>query len=302
MTAPGSGTTSWCLWEQTGDATSSLRALDARTGDEVWTRSLSSVPDLGDPANRSTADRTTCFAPEATPGRGIVVCLVIDSWQLTTSADDAEPDLVEAASVRLRAFAVATGEWVLDEPLAVDASVVALGSDVVVAASGSADGPASLVRLDPSTGTERWSVDIPRPADGAGWPIPFVQVFGDELGVGWLGTTALFTADGEAAGQLDTDNVWELRGHRITPVGEGVTQLRDVDSGRVLDLGDARPQWIGTDDGSVPECVVLPSEDRAPRPRLRDGGTVWRVDWPAGSTSHPSSSSTAGSRTTSTTR
>lgn len=272
------------LWEQTGDATSSLRALDARTGDELWTAPLSSVPDLGDPANRSTNDRTTCSAPDAAAGRGIVVCLVIDSWQLTPSADDAAPDLVEAASVRLRAFAVTTGETLLDEPLETDASVATVGSDVVVAQSTSADGPASLVRLDPSTGTERWSADVPRPDDGVGRPTPIVQRFGDELGVGWLGTTALFTPDGQAAGQLDTDSVWPFRGHRLTPVGEAVAQLRDLDTGRVLDLGGARPRWLGTDDGSVPDVLVLETEDRLVGRDLRTGQRAWQVDWPAART------------------
>lgn len=269
------------LWEQTGDATSSLRALDARTGDELWTAHLSSPPDLGDPANRSTNDRTTCSAPDAAPGDGIVVCLVIDSWELTASTDDTVPDLVEPASARLRTFAVATGETLLDEPLGTDASVAPVGGDVVVAQSTSADGPASLVRLDPSTGTERWSVDVPRPADGVGWPTPFVQRFGDELGVGWLGTTALFTPDGEAAGQLDTDHVWPFRGHRLTPVGEGVSQLRDVDTGRVLDLGDARPRWLATDDGSVPGVLVLETDERLTGRDLGTGQRAWQVDWPA---------------------
>ncbi|KQR17519.1 PQQ-binding-like beta-propeller repeat protein [Cellulomonas sp. Leaf334] len=269
------------LWEQTGDATSSLRALDALTGDEVWTRSLSSVPDLGDPASRSTYDRTTCSAPEAVSGQAVVVCLVVDSWQLTPSADDAEPDLVEAASVRLRVFDVATGETVRDRPLGIDSSFVVVGTDVVLAETRSADGPASLVRLDPSTGTERWSVDVPHPADGAGVATPIVQLFGDEIGVGWLGTTALFTADGDATGQLDTDSVWELRGHRIAPVGGGITQLRDVDTGRVLDLGGARPQWLATDDGSVPGVLVLESEDRLTGRDLATGQRAWQVDWPA---------------------
>jgi len=270
------------VWEQTGDATSSLRALDARTGDEVWTSPLSSVPDLGDPASRFTEDRTTCTAPEAAAGQGLVVCLVVDSWQLTASTDDAEPDRVEPASVRLRAFAVATGEPALDQPVPADASMVSVGTDVVVAATGSSDGPASLVRLDPSTGAERWSVDVPRPHDGAGRADPVVQLFGDEIGVGWLGTTAVFTADGDAAGQLDADDVRRVRGHRVAFDGEGMRQLRDVDTGRVLDLGDARPARLAADDGSVPGMLVLQSEYRLTGRELPAGHRAWRLDWPFG--------------------
>ena len=121
----------------------------------------------------------------------------------------------------LRAFDATTGETVLDRPLGTRASVAPVGADVVVAAAPeSGDGPATLVRLDPATGDERWSAEIPRPVDGAGWAHPTVQVFGDEIGVGWLGSTALYTGDGVAAGRLDSDTVLPVRGHRMAPVGQ----------------------------------------------------------------------------------
>ena len=264
------------LWEQTGDATSSLRAVDAGTGNELWTAPLSSVPDLGDPMHRSTYDPTTCAAPD----QGVVVCLMTDSWQLTPSADESQPALVEAATVRLRAFAATTGEVVLDRPVAPTTSFAPVGADVVVAQT-PPSGPAILVRFDPSTGTERWSVDVPRPTGAAGSAFATVQVSGDEIAVSWLGTTALFTVDGDAAGELDADNVWQVRGHRLTPGVGATAQLRDLDTGRVVDLGDARVPWIGTDDGSEPDLLLLASDDRLSARDLMTGQLAWRVDWPA---------------------
>ncbi|MDQ0372843.1 outer membrane protein assembly factor BamB family protein [Cellulomonas humilata] len=270
------------LWEQTGDSTNSLRAVDVGSGNELWTSPLSSVPDLGDPADRATNDVTTCSSPEAAPGQGVVVCLVTDSWQLTVSDDDTQADLVEAATVRLRTFDAATGETVLDRPLGSGASFTPIDSDVVVAERPrSGDGPARVVRLDPSTGTERWAVDIPHPVGGAGWEYPTVQLLGDEIGVGWLGTTTLFTGDGGPTGVLDTDIVWQARGHRVTAGGAATTQLRDLDTGRVIELGDAREPWIDTDDRSEPDLLILQSEDRLAARDLATGQLAWRVDWPA---------------------
>ena len=98
------------LWEQTGDRRARCVRVDAgpatRSGRDpsrasrTWETRPTVPPTTGPPAS----------SPEAAPGQGIVVCLVIDSWQLTASADDTEPDLVEAATVRLRTFAAATGE------------------------------------------------------------------------------------------------------------------------------------------------------------------------------------------------
>ncbi|WP_456787172.1 outer membrane protein assembly factor BamB family protein [Cellulomonas sp. P5_C5] len=270
------------VWEQTGDSTSSLRAVEMGTGNELWTAPLTSVPDLGDAMNRSTDDPTTCSAPAAAAGQGVVVCVVADSWQLTPSADDTQPDLVEPAAVRLQTFDATTGETLLDRPLGKRASFVGVGTDAVVAAAPeSGAGAARVVRLDPSTGSERWAVDLPRPVDGAGWEYPAVQRFGDEIGVGWLGTTALFTGDGAAAGVLDTDYVWQARGHRVTVGGGSTALLRDLDTGRVIDLGDAYPPWIDTDDGSEPDLLLLQSADRLSARDLATGHLAWRVDWPA---------------------
>ncbi|GEK21930.1 hypothetical protein CXY01_24500 [Cellulomonas xylanilytica] len=274
------------MWEQTGDATSSLRALDARTGDEAWTAPLSSVPDLGDPEDRITEDPTTCVAPASGDGGGVVVCLVADSWALTGAEDDTEPELVEAATVRLRGFDAATGETVLDLPVERHVSFAPVGTDLVlVSPPEPGDGPARLVRLDPATRSERWSVDVARPSAGAGAVYPSVRLLEDEIGVRWLGTTALFTADGEAAGELDSDNVWELRGNRVTLEGGGATggQLRDLDTGRVL-VVDGHPTWLATDDLTVPDVLVLESVDRLTGRHLSTGQRAWQVDWPTEST------------------
>ena len=173
--------------------------------------------------NRSTDDPTTCSAPAAAPGQGVVVCLVTDSWQLTPSADDAEPDLVEAASVRLRAFDATTGETVLDRPLG---SGRPSSPSAPTWSSRRAPGPAtvrrSLVRLDPSTGTR--TVERRPPAPGrrgrVGVPRPCSCSATRSASAG-SGPPTLFTGDGDAAGQLDTDNVWQPRGHRVTPGGAG---------------------------------------------------------------------------------
>ena len=270
------------LWQQPGDATSWLRGVDARTGDERWTAPLSSTPDLGDLGNRGLDDVTWCAAPT---GASVLACLVTDSWELVESDDAGVPDMVTSASVRLRVLDVTTGETVLDRPAASTASFATIGTDIVLVETPE-DGPASLVRLDPSTGATRWSADIPRPVDGAGSAHARVQVADDEISVGWLGTTALFTADGDAAGTLDADDVWHLRGHRVTPQGGAgaITQLRDLDTGRVLDLGGARPAWIATDDLSAPDLLLLQSDDHLTGRELATAQRVWRVDWPAEST------------------
>ena len=58
-------------------------------------------------------------------------------------------------------------------------------------------------------------------------------------------------------------------------------QLRDLDTGRVMDLGDARVPWIGTDDGSEPDLLLLASDDRLSARDLTTGQLAWRVEWPA---------------------
>lgn len=270
------------VWEQTGDFASSLRAIEVTTGDELWTAALSSVPDLGDLASRTTRDPTTCSAPVTAPGQGVVVCLMADSWQLAPSADGLQPDLVEAAAVRLRVFAAATGETLLEQSFGTDAALAAIGSDVVVVETPEA-GPASLVRFDPATGTQRWRVDVPRPTGDVGLPSASVGVHDDEIAVPWLGTTALFTADGDVAGALDVDNVWRVREHRLTPETSAAAgmQLRDLDTGRVMDLGNQQPLWIDSDDGSEPDLLILQSAGRLSARSLTTGQLAWRVDWPS---------------------
>lgn len=261
------------LWEQTGDSTNSLRAVDLRSGDDLWTTALSSAPDLGDATSRAIYDPTTCSAPD----QGVVVCLVTESWQLTASTDATQPDLVEAAILRLRAFAVGTGETLLDQEVATDASVAPIGPDVVVVETPQ-DGPAHLVRLDPATGTEQWEVDVPRPAGGIGSASASVQVVDDVIEVPWLGSTALLTGDGEVTGSLDGDSFRHLRGHRVMTTE---SQLRDLDTGRVLDLGEAQTPWLATDDRSEPGLLLLQSDDRLSARDLATGHRAWRVDWPS---------------------
>ena len=215
----------------------------------------------------------------AGPGQGVVVCVVPDAWQLTPSLDEAEPARVEPASVRLRVFDATTGETVLDEPLGKRASLAPSARTWSSRrAPESGTGPAHVRRLDPSTG-DGWSAEIPHPVDGAGMEYPNVQVLGDEIAVGWLGTTTLFTGTGERAGRLDTDDAWNLRGHRVASQGDGLTQLQDLDTGRVVLLGDARPAWIATDDGSASDLLMLTTADGLTGRSLTTGFRAWQVDW-----------------------
>lgn len=280
------------LWEQTGDASQSLRALDAGTGDELWTAALSSVPDLGDPGSRSTYDPTSCVAPPADPGPGVVVCVVPDSWQLGTPDDvQLEEDvvatttLVQPASVRLRAFAVATGETVLDRPVTDGSSLVAVGGDVVVAQTPeSGVGPATLQRLDPATGAQRWSVDFPRPRGDSGSPYASVRLFDDQIAVDWLEATTVLRGDGSVADEHDTDYLWRASGHTFAIEGDTSTQLRDVDSGQVIDLGRSYFAWVATDDGSMPDTLLVQADERVGALDLVTGEQRWRAAWPSTST------------------
>ena len=140
---------------------------------------------------------------------------------------------------------------------------------------GSADGPArAWCGSTRRRGRERWSVDVPRPADGAGWEYPI--------------RAAVRRRDRRRLAR-DHDPVHRRRragrasstpttcgssaGTASRPWATGITQLRDLDTGRVLDLGDARPPWIATDDGSVPDLLVLQSEDRLTGRDLRHRAT-----------------------------
>lgn len=280
------------LWEHTRDSWNSLRALDATSGDDRWATALSTAPDLGDPDNRVTDDPTSCAAPTTEPGRGVVVCLVPDWWQIGDPDDprrptdvDASTTLVQPAAVRLRAFEAATGQRVLDRPVADGASFVAVGSDVVVAETPeSGDGPATLVRLDPSTGAQRWSVDVPRPTGGSGSTYAVVRTFDDEIAVAWLGTTTLVTGDGTVADELDGEVVWRGNGHGLTLDGDLVTQVRDLDTGRVVDLGRSYLAWVGTDDGTVPDTLLVQADERLDALDLTTGMQRWRATSPPRST------------------
>ena len=270
----------------------SLRGLDADSGEELWIVALSSVPDLGDLNNRFTYDPTSCQASADAPGHGVVVCLVPGAWQVGTADDvhrtedlDDTTDLVRPGIVRLRAFEVTTGEMVLDRPVAVDSSFVPVGSDVVVAETPeSGDGPATLVRLDPSTGAQRWSVEVPRPTEGVGSMYPSVRMFDDTIAVSWLGTTTLFAGDGTAVDGSTVDDVWHRGGHSLMLDGDTSTQLRDLDTGRVVDLGHSYLAWVGTDDGTVPDTLLLQAEDRLHALDLTTGDQAWGAVWPETST------------------
>ena len=102
---------------------------------------------------------------------------------------------------------------------------------------------------------------------------------GDELWTSPLSSVPdlLYTVDGVVAGQLDSDSVWPRRGHRMAPMGrDGLTQLRDLDTGRVLDLAGAFPTWLTADDATVPG--VLPSlDDRLVGWDLDTGRRAWQV-------------------------
>ena len=157
-------------WDQRFDSTQRLRAVDVRTGDELWTTALTSRPDLGDQAALAGYDPTSCASPD---GASVVVCVVPGSWRLGTAqevvidGEPAEPEpALEAADLRLRAFDVRTGEAVLDRAVTDQASFVTVDGDVVLAQTPDGTGPSSLERLDPVTGDPRWSVSIPRPDDG----------------------------------------------------------------------------------------------------------------------------------------
>jgi outer membrane protein assembly factor BamB len=110
-----------------------------------------------------------------------------------------------------------------------------------------------------------------------------VQLLGDQIAVSWFGTTTLFTGDGVPAGVLDDANVWDLRGHRFAPevIAGTVSQLRDVDTGRVLDLGVGRVPWLATDDESVPDVLVLQTGERLTGRDVTTGHRVWRLSWSA---------------------
>ncbi|WP_456826201.1 outer membrane protein assembly factor BamB family protein [Cellulomonas sp. P5_E12] len=269
------------LWDQSENLRQSLRALDADTGDQLWRTSLTTAPNLGDPPYLSVDDPTTCSAP----GDTVVVCLVPEAWMLGTGGDG-NATLVVPTALRLRTFDAATGAVVRDEAVADHSSVVALGGDVVIAQTASlvAD-RSSLSRIDPTTGAERWSATILRDPGSVGTAFAAVRLFGARIAVGWLGTTHLFTADGTASVDYDTDHVWRQRGHSLTS-GVDSSVLLDLDTGWRFETQESFFPWIAPDDGSEPDLVVLQNDDGL---RALDvtSGTAW---------TSPTPTSTAGSR------
>lgn len=262
------------LWDQSADLRQSLRAVDADTGVELWRASLTTAPNLGDPPYLSVDDPTTCSAP----GDTVVVCLVPDAWMLGTGGDG-NATLVVPTALRLRTFDVATGAVVRDEQVADHTSVVALGGDVVIAQTASlvAD-RSSLSRLDPTTGAERWRATILRDPGSIGTAFAAVQLFGARIAVGWLGETHLFTADGTASVDYDTDQVRRQRGHNLAS-GADSSALLDLDTGRRLETAESSFPWITPDDGSEPDLLVLQNDDGL---RAIDvtSGTAWTGSTP----------------------
>ena len=221
--------------------------------------------------------------PRPTPGQGIVVCLVTDSWQLTVSDDDtrARPRrgrLGAAAGVRRRD----RRDGARPAPRAVGASFAAVGTDVVVAAyPGSGDGPAQRRAARPvdRDGTVERRPPAPRRRGRVGLPRPCSCSATRSASAG-SGPPTLFTVDGERpAGARHRQRLEASRAPHHARGRQATTQLRDLDTGRVMDLGDARPPWIDTDDGSEPDLLILQSEDRlaGARPRDRAAGVAGRL-------------------------
>ncbi|WP_315094287.1 PQQ-binding-like beta-propeller repeat protein [uncultured Cellulomonas sp.] len=271
--------------ESTGGPAQShmLRALDLRSGEEVWTTALSAAPQLGEVESVAVADPTACVAsPRA------VVCLVPESWRIAPEHPDEEDVgmLVEPTAVRLRAYDVRTGGQVLDLPVAQRSSVVELDGDVVLAQTPeSGTDPATLTRLDPTTGDEVWSVDVPRPTAAGGVPRPTaaggsadaqVQLYGEVLEVSWLGSVHQFAGDGSPAGVLDADVSWHQRGGRWA-YDMGTPGLTDLDSGRHVDLEGGVVPWIAADDGSAPGVLVVQGEGVLRGVGGVSGGRLWEV-------------------------
>jgi outer membrane protein assembly factor BamB len=266
--------------EQAGGSSQTLRTRDVRTGDELWSVNLTITPGLADATSISVEDPTSC---SATTDR--IACLVPDSWRVTevpaaeTIPGTEATTVVRPGSLRLHTYAVRTGERVLDQPVAVHSSIGTLDGDVVVAQPPEFDdGPARLARIDPSTGATVWSVEVPRPS-GVGSSYPWVDLSDGLLGVGWLGSFQQFAADGSAAGVVEADGIWHARGHRWSMGADN--GLTDVDTGRRFLLGDSVVPWIRTDDGSVPEVLVVQDEHSYRGLSTTTGAELWSMPQPA---------------------
>ena len=263
------------LWDQAANLRQSLRALDADTGEQVWRTALTTAPNLGDPPYLSVDDPTSCSAP----GDTVVVCLVPEAWMLGAGEDVlGDATTVQPTALRLRTFDVATGEVLRDVQVADHASVVALGGDVVLAeTSGAAARSSSLSRRDPTTGAARWSVTIPREPGSIGSAFAEVGLYGARVAVGWLGTTHLFTADGEPSVDYDTDQVMRQREHSLTPGVDGSSTLLDLDTGRSLQAGESFLAFVATDDGSSPDLLLLQTDDGLRALDVTTGRTPWTI-------------------------
>lgn len=274
------------VWDQTADFAHHLRALDTRTGDELWTVALSEAADLGDPQYLSAEDPTACVAPARAQGHGVVACVVPVDWRLRTGNDlhadggvVGSTTLMAPMTVRLRTFDVADGSVLVDTQVSVHSSLATIGGDVAVAQTPDADvGASSLERLDPATAAVRWRVSIPRGAVDGAAATDFANVLrdGDDLAVRWRGGTHVFTADGTPADGPDTGEWWRLRGHRWTPDPDNPSGLLDVDTGRSVDVTGAYPAWLRTDDGSAPEILLLQGDvDGLRAIDVTTGRTAW---------------------------
>jgi outer membrane protein assembly factor BamB len=267
------------VWDQ-GSEAESLHAVDARTGDPLWETVLTTRPETGGQDGVSIHDPTTCTAPAS----GVVVCLVADGWTtsqgIETRVDgvDAGPGtFVEPESMRLRAFRVADGRMVLDRAVTDLASLLTRGRDIVLAQT--PDGqvsPATVERLDPLTGTTRWTTTIPRGAGTAGLMHAIVHLLGGQIAVSWEGSTQVFTDEGQPSQRYGTDDVWDVRGHALT-FGGG---LRDAETSRRLGPPETYPAMVSLDDGSAPDLMLVQDDTALRAVDITTGDTAWKLSTP----------------------
>jgi outer membrane protein assembly factor BamB len=70
----------------------------------------------------------------------------------------------------------------------------------------------------------------------------------------------------------------------LTLDGDLVTQVRDLNTGRVVDLGRSYLAWVGTDDGTVPDTLLVQADERLDALDLTTGMQRWRATSPPRST------------------
>ena len=267
-------------WEHGTSWVQSLRAVDARTGDPLWTAELGTSPEVTNQEGVSVQDPTWCRAPEAE----VVVCMVAEGWTtsegIATQVDgvDVAPRVdVQPTSLRLRAFDVADGSVVLDRPVAQEASFVTRGADVVLAQTPDPDaGPSTVERLDPATGASRWTASMPRGDGAVGMTYAMVRTLDGTIALSWRGSTQLFTEDGEPSERYGTDQLGEMRG-RVWTFGGGI---RDAETGRSIGRPESYPAWITTDDGSAPDLLLVQDDTTLRALDVTTGDTAWKVPVP----------------------